>query len=521
MKPSKLGLLGWFFIALFGIGAGSLAFFLLFSLYSVQGSLPPAIVEELLSETAPRIGGDPQEAEEVQQPDRTAEESEQTGELIQAPVFSDVRVEEDGLAVIAGRAEPRRDIVLYVDGQEVARTDADGAGAFAMVTFLPHSDHAQVLTLAWIDEAGAAILSLDEVILAPRPVPAAPDIVASLDVPVAPQDAHETSANVDLAAAQAETQPGRINPSAPPAPSRAANPVLAEDDVRGDARPDAVNQIDANQAGAEEVSSAANALAAAQEQDTPIAAQDLQSNPLHMPSLEQEAETDAATDSARPEIAVHAENQALDDTALPGEDPGLSSANPQDADPKRAAEKTASPVIVLKSNQDGVELLQPPSPSPDIMSQVSLDTIGYSHQGDVQLSGRAQSDAASIRIYLDNAPIAALAVDTSGAWRGRLPNVDTGIYTLRIDEVTSDGTVTSRVETPFKRESPEVLQAASVENDAPVTSITVQTGNTLWAIARERYGEGTFYLRVFEANKDTIKDPNLIYPGQVFTLPQE
>jgi nucleoid-associated protein YgaU len=111
-----------------------------------------------------------------------------------------------------------------------------------------------------------------------------------------------------------------------------------------------------------------------------------------------------------------------------------------------------------------------------------------------------------------------LPVDADGRWRGDLPNVDEGVYTLRVDEVSVDGDVSSRVETPFKRESAEVLAEASASG-GPIKSITVQTGATLWAIARERYGEGNLYLRVFEANADSIRDPDLIYPGQVFDLP--
>jgi nucleoid-associated protein YgaU len=48
---------------------------------------------------------------------------------------------------------------------------------------------------------------------------------------------------------------------------------------------------------------------------------------------------------------------------------------------------------------------------------------------------------------------------------------------------------------------------------------TVQPGSTLWAIAKERYGKGIEYFKVFEANKERIRDPDLIYPGQVFELP--
>ncbi len=50
--------------------------------------------------------------------------------------------------------------------------------------------------------------------------------------------------------------------------------------------------------------------------------------------------------------------------------------------------------------------------------------------------------------------------------------------------------------------------------------MTVQPGNTLWAIARESYGEGPLFVRVFEANRDRIRDPDLIYPGQIFEIPE-
>jgi nucleoid-associated protein YgaU len=53
---------------------------------------------------------------------------------------------------------------------------------------------------------------------------------------------------------------------------------------------------------------------------------------------------------------------------------------------------------------------------------------------------------------------------------------------------------------------------------APV-SVTVQPGFTLWAIAEGQYGDGVLYVQVFEANRGQIRDPDLIYPGQVFTLP--
>ena len=47
----------------------------------------------------------------------------------------------------------------------------------------------------------------------------------------------------------------------------------------------------------------------------------------------------------------------------------------------------------------------------------------------------------------------------------------------------------------------------------------MQPGNTLWGIARKEWGDGILYVRVWEANKDRIRNPDLIYPGQVFDMP--
>ena len=46
-------------------------------------------------------------------------------------------------------------------------------------------------------------------------------------------------------------------------------------------------------------------------------------------------------------------------------------------------------------------------------------------------------------------------------------------------------------------------------------------GNTLWGIADAKYGDGYLYVRVFEANRERIRDPHWIYPGQVFAIPTE
>ena len=52
-----------------------------------------------------------------------------------------------------------------------------------------------------------------------------------------------------------------------------------------------------------------------------------------------------------------------------------------------------------------------------------------------------------------------------------------------------------------------------------VTSYTVKAGDCLWNIAKKYLGKGSRYTEIAELNKDKIKTPNLIFPGQVLTLP--
>lgn len=48
---------------------------------------------------------------------------------------------------------------------------------------------------------------------------------------------------------------------------------------------------------------------------------------------------------------------------------------------------------------------------------------------------------------------------------------------------------------------------------------TIKSGDTLWGIATRYYGKGSLYTKIYEANRSIIKNPNLIYPGQVITIP--
>jgi nucleoid-associated protein YgaU len=141
-----------------------------------------------------------------------------------------------------------------------------------------------------------------------------------------------------------------------------------------------------------------------------------------------------------------------------------------------------------------------------------LDTISYDAEGKVRLGGRTVVGSL-VRIYLNNTLIAESDARDDGSWAtGAAEQIAPGVYTLRADQIGADGTVLAQVTTPFLRE-------AVSDNLLAEGSMTVQRGDNLWRIAQNRYGSGTQYTVIFGANRDAIRDPDLIYPGQVFILP--
>ncbi|RVT84373.1 hypothetical protein DXV76_11855 [Rhodobacteraceae bacterium CCMM004] len=209
--------------------------------------------------------------------------------------------------------------------------------------------------------------------------------------------------------------------------------------------------------------------------------------------------------------------QEVAGTAAPGVPRPAAAPEGQTA-PARAA---AGPPTVMVADDRGVRVLQGPGTAPEAAHSLSIDSISYDTAGDVVLGGRG-AGSGLVRVYLDNAPVRTAPIGPDGQWQADLPRIPSEVYTLRVDELNAEGEVVSRAETPFQPEAPETIAALETAQtgDDTVSLVTVQPGFTLWRIARESYGEGILYVRVFEANADRIRDPDLIYPGQIFTVPE-
>lgn len=177
-------------------------------------------------------------------------------------------------------------------------------------------------------------------------------------------------------------------------------------------------------------------------------------------------------------------------------------------------EKPKKPVAVLVPRKGAGEtrILQEPEPGPGVgTASLRLQVIDYDEAGNLTLGGKGKPGA-FLRAYLDNALIGEATVPADGNWRLRPSKpVEPGTYRLRIDQIVGDK-VAQRIELPFSRSE----AIAELPGDKLVI---VQPGNSLWRIARRSYGEGQLYSVIYEANRDQIRDADLIYPGQVFSVP--
>lgn len=171
-------------------------------------------------------------------------------------------------------------------------------------------------------------------------------------------------------------------------------------------------------------------------------------------------------------------------------------------------------VLMPRDDSGPRRLLQRAEPEIGLVAAkgLSLDIVSYDTTGQVDFSGQGQPGS-SIAAYINNRFIGTATVTADGTWR-LVPReiIVPGLYTLRLDQVDAAGTVISRLETPF----------SMAEFETPETGdglVVVQPGNSLWRIARRIYGRGIEYTMIYGANTDQIRDPHLIYPGQIFVVP--
>lgn len=87
-----------------------------------------------------------------------------------------------------------------------------------------------------------------------------------------------------------------------------------------------------------------------------------------------------------------------------------------------------------------------------------------------------------------------------------------GVYQLLVIQLDENGRPAYAIELPFERASPDQIEISDGR-------VIVQPGNSLWRIARRAYGRGAQYTIIYAANASQIRNPDLIYPGQILDVP--
>ena len=468
--------------------------------------------------------------------DQTNTETDDTadGSTNTAPVLETARIDADGAVVIAGRAGAGVQVDILVDDAVVETVTADSLGNFVALFDLPKSKVARSLTLR-VGSGDGVVYAAQDIIIAPSQIAAVqaiPETAATAQISAAEQ--------VDQTVADAVSDTGvqdSIQDVAQAEMSAVAENVQAMENLAENL------QVD-TQTKAEPLNARVSTLDKSAAE--PLDDQDVQENDSGAMNETAEISENATNADLQQPVAEPVQTQNASDTEqaqldpAPASDTGTTEQSSTDPQP-----------TVFAADASGVKVLQGAETLPT--DQIVMDAISYDVAGGVILSGRGQAGAV-LQFYLDNALTQTAQIDAQGYWTQDMSNVAPGVYTLRLDQLDGAGQVSARFETPFKREDRAALAAAaaqvaqqaadaaavaqdqsadtgamttSVPTDtqpaavAPVQAITVQPGNTLWGISRARYGQGILYVRVFDANRDKIRDPDLIYPGQVFVLPSQ
>ena len=210
------------------------------------------------------------------------------------------------------------------------------------------------------------------------------------------------------------------------------------------------------------------------------------------------------------------------------------------------------PVVALMTpNKPTVVLSQPPSKP--MAGALVVEAVETEPGGKLHVSGQARPGAA-LRLYLNDSFVASVTAGTDGRFAVTIiEGVAPGSYRVRLDEVGSNsGAVSARAEVPFKvpdtaitsgpvqatsskgrdivaAQRPQLATAGTTvppQEASPSTVVvpkiattSVSRGDSLWRLSHFTYGAGTRYAVIYKANRAQIRNPNLIYPGQIFVLP--
>ncbi len=212
------------------------------------------------------------------------------------------------------------------------------------------------------------------------------------------------------------------------------------------------------------------------------------------------------------------------------------------------------PTVALMTPDKPTLVLSQPSAPAAVADTTVVEAVDIEPNGKVHVSGHARPGAV-VRLYLNDSFVTSVTAGADGHLAVTInEGVAPGKYRVRLDELASNsGAVRSRAEVPFNMpdrmstasistqsasstppevpatRQPQLAAAAggvSLEKDAPaevvvpkIATMTVIRGDSLWRLSRQALGRGERYALIYKANREQIRNPNLIYPGQILVVP--
>jgi nucleoid-associated protein YgaU len=204
-----------------------------------------------------------------------------------------------------------------------------------------------------------------------------------------------------------------------------------------------------------------------------------------------------------------------------------------------SAEQRASDVVVAAPRaathaiSPGIEPGTLASPAPKLVFKTVDYEVTGSSAGSVSMTGTSDPGA-TIKIYHDGKLLTTVRADRAGIWSVVAEKtLGTGEHNFRAEQINAaTGEPSAQAMVAIERLVPKPPQVAAAESTASAQVkadhgqrakdiYTVKRGDTLWAIAKRYFGSGLRYPAIFEDNRESIHDPDLIHPKQEVKVPVE
>ena len=470
-----------------------------------------------------------------------AEGQEGSDELV-AATFGLLRAEPDGSIVIAGSGTPGSEVEVYADDTLLGRTTVESSGDWVLVPEVPVPAGGVEITLAEAGKQGRAAESF--VVLIDEDRSTEPLVVASTSGQASEVlQGLESSARMDVATADTASAAPAAQQAAAPVESADAAPAVVEPDAapaadQPSAQPEsqpAPAQPAATDAPAE--TAPASPAAPARADPAPAEAEPAQVDVAAVPAEAGDAPATSPTAATEPAAAMDTGVTPPTIDAIEVEEGRtfFAGSGPEGATMRLYVDDTYIADAIVEGGRWLVEagdVLTNPS------QRVRVDMLS---SGSAEVSARAEVNFV-IELPEDGAPTAIATADVPQSPAAEAtdevsePEEQSAAAPADAPPAPAGSTGTaSDPATPAEPVAEAVADAAQPEADVPtLVAISVgdpdaerfaagkaiiRRGDNLWTIARRVYGEGIRYTTIYEANTGQIRDPDRIYPGQVFDLP--